>query len=124
MYLLFDISVFNEISVTVFSDEQQQTIHVEAKNRDLLFVVSDLLKKEGVDPKEIIGIAVVIGAGSFTSTRIAVTVGNAWAYAKQIPIIGVSLEEAKDFDLLIQKLKKAKAGIYLSATYSGEPNIG
>jgi tRNA A37 threonylcarbamoyladenosine modification protein TsaB len=67
---------------------------------------------------------VVVGAGSFTSTRVACVVANTFAFVLQIPLLAISLKQAQNPQKLIPKLLKQKKGNYLSATYSGEPNIG
>ena len=67
---------------------------------------------------------VVVGSGGFTSTRIACVVANTFAYVLQIPLLAIKREDADKAQSLIPKLLKQKPGHYLSATYSGEPNIG
>ena len=67
---------------------------------------------------------VVVGAGSFTSTRIACVVANTFAYVKQIPLLAISVEQVDEVQELVPELLKQKKGNYISATYSGEPNIG
>jgi tRNA A37 threonylcarbamoyladenosine modification protein TsaB len=66
---------------------------------------------------------VVVGAGGFTSTRIATVVANAFGLALQIPLLAIKKTEVENVQKLIPKLLKQKSGHYISASYSGEPNI-
>ena len=65
----------------------------------------------------------MVGVGSFTSTRIACVVANTFAYAMQIPLLAIKENEIENVQKLIPKLLKQPKGQYISATYSGEPNI-
>ncbi|MFA6485815.1 MAG: hypothetical protein WCT40_00385 [Candidatus Magasanikbacteria bacterium] len=79
-----------------------------------------LLKKKNVKLADVSGLAVVVGRGRFTSTRIAATVANTLAYALQIPIVAVNDSREKWLD----KLSVQPVGQYISAQYSAEANIG
>ncbi len=81
------------------------------------------LKKGGLGGL-LAGIMVVVGAGSFTSTRLACVVANTFAYVLQIPLLAIKKDEINKIQKLIPKLLKQKKGHYISATYSGEANIG
>lgn len=124
MYLLFDLSEKDAIHLALFDEEKRSDATVSGRNRDLLAVLDDFLQKENVNKKDIQGIATVVGAGGFTSTRIAAVVANAFAYAQKIPVIAVQKEQTADIPSLIAQLSTRPAGEYVSATYSAEPNIG
>jgi len=87
---------------------------------DLLLGLQLVLKKENLSLNDLQGLAVRVGVGKFTSTRVAVTVVNTLAYALKIPVVGV-----KEFmENTVAEIKRQTPGIYVSAAYSGEPNIG
>lgn len=73
------------------------------------------------------GIIVAAGPGSFTGLRIGISFMNAIAYAKDIPIVAV--EDAGDFENLLQKglnvLKSAGSNFESAAvpSYGAEPHI-
>lgn len=92
-----------------------------AAKKGPLFCFDELIKKKKILLKGISGIGVQIGVGRFTATRIAVTFGNTLSYFLHKPIVGIKSFSAEEF---FKKIKKAKAGIYLSAKYSGQANIG
>ena len=87
----------------------------------LLGAISVFLKEFDLSVQDIAGIVVVVGKGHFTGTRIAVTIANIFAYARQIPILSV-----KEYDnyTWLEALKKATPGQYISAEYSTEPRVG
>lgn len=124
MFLLIDTSGRDNISLTLFKGNFVEQKNYSVPNRELLAVIDDFLTANNLSIQDIEGVATVVGVGSFTSTRIATTVANTWAYAKNIPILAVQAEERADLTALEQKISQTSPGIFISATYSGEPNIG
>jgi len=124
MYLLIDTSVRDEIVLSFFDQKKKIDTHVVAGNRELLQVIDSFLKSNKKTTADINGMMVVVGEGSFTSTRLAVTVANSVAYVKQIPLLAISKEQASDPQALIEEVARQPIGQYLSATYSGMPNLG
>ncbi len=53
-------------------------------------VIDDMLAKLCLTPKDLTGIAVGVGPGSYTGVRIAVTAAKSLAFALSIPVLGVS----------------------------------
>ena len=126
MYLLVDMSQRDLLHLALFGDKFFVEKSYEGQNRELLeciykFVKSKVCKVESVSDIE--GIFVVVGIGSFTSTRIATVVANTFAYALQIPLLAIQENEIDKVQGLIPKLLSQPKGQYISATYSGEPNI-
>ena len=56
----------------------------------VLSIVDEVLKASGTITSEVKGIAVGIGPGSYTGTRIAVTAAKTLAWAWNIPVVGIS----------------------------------
>ena len=141
MYLLIDISELNKIHLAIFdkksvrqAQDKIEHKYYSGRNRKLLVCIDKMFK--GIRSKEgsplgkggtgglLSGIMVVVGTGSFTSTRIACVVANTFAFALHIPLLAIKQAEIDKVQELIPKLLKQKPGHYLSATYSGEPNLG
>ncbi|MDD2758393.1 MAG: hypothetical protein PHD72_03430 [Patescibacteria group bacterium] len=123
MKLLIDNSLEDQVVFCLsISDGWKKFVFSQTvRPKPLLVFLEALLSKQKKHLTDLSGVAVVIGRGRFTATRIAVTVANTLAYALAIPVVGVT--EA-DFKLVDKKLKQAKIGVYISAKYSGEANIG
>jgi tRNA A37 threonylcarbamoyladenosine modification protein TsaB len=124
MYLLLDLSTKDSIKLSLFNKQTKLDKAFLGMNRELLFSIDKFLKQQKIKKTEVEGIMVVVGEGSFTSTRLAVTVANTFAYILQIPLLAINKDQADKAQTLIPELLKQPKGQYLSATYSGEPNIG
>lgn len=124
MYLLIDIAKKDLIRLSFFNKEKKIDFEEEGRNRELLNLIDIFLCQEKINKDGIEGIMVVVGEGGFTSTRLAVTVANTFGYVLNIPLLAISVEQAKDPQSLILELLEQPKGQYISAEYSGEPNIG
>ncbi|PIT86810.1 MAG: hypothetical protein COU33_01095 [Candidatus Magasanikbacteria bacterium CG10_big_fil_rev_8_21_14_0_10_43_6] len=124
MYLCIDLSQKDVLSLAFFTEETVEYKKYNKKNRELLLCIKDALQDMGLEKDALLGIMVVVGSGSFTNTRIAVTVANAWGYANQVPLLAIDVLDVDDLQNRIVELLAQPVGQYISATYSGEPNIG
>lgn len=83
--------------------------------------IGEFLEENKSSTKELTGLIVFTGAGSFTGLRIGTTVANALAYSNETPIV------AGEGDGWImdgmKKLPDAKLEQYVIPTYDREPNI-
>lgn len=124
MYALFDLSNKDIVHLALF--DEQQIIHkeIEGRNRDLLVFVDTFLQEQHMTKEGVEGIMAVVGAGSFTSTRLATTIANTFAYVQKIPVLTITADQIDDVQMLIPTLLKQPRGQYVSATYSAEANIG
>ena len=122
MFILVNNTNREEIVFYYLLDKDWIEKKFEVKNDlPVLFYFNKLLKSLKKKKRDLLGLAVLIGEGSFTSTRIAVTLVNTFGYALGIPVVGV--REVK-FEKLKEKITSTKVGQYVSAKYSGEPSIG
>ncbi len=119
MYLLIDNSSNDKILFHYCLDTKW-TQREFGKDSDLLVSVDQLLSNEGRQLSDLRGLAVVVGKGKFTATRIAVTVVNTLSYALQIPVLAVE----DWYKNLIKDIQASPIGQYASAQYSAPANIG
>jgi tRNA threonylcarbamoyladenosine biosynthesis protein TsaB len=63
----------------------------------ILPLLESMLKLNGIKPKQLEGIAVSIGPGSFTGLRIGLSTAKGLAFALSIPIIGINTLESYAF---------------------------
>ncbi len=124
MYLLIDPSQDAEIGLHVFTEKGGNKKVVQGEIRSALSLIDHFLSEQKMSSKDITGIAVVLGAGRFTGTRVAVTIANTWGYAAQIPVLGVFADEVGEYMTLAARLAAQPVGVYIAASYSAEPNIG
>lgn len=126
MYVLIDMSVADTIRIVLFSDDGQllQETQESGNTVALLSVLDASLQQIGCGPDAITGIAVYVGVGTFTSTRIAVTVANTFVYAQQLRACTTTVMDNTDLLQIADQVRKAVPGQLISATYSGVPRIG
>ncbi|MDO8571996.1 MAG: hypothetical protein Q7R79_04925, partial [bacterium] len=84
-------------------------------------------KKHQCTPKKIRGVVVLSGPGQFSYLRTGIAVANAFGYALNIPIIGISAAQNSTpedfFKNGLKKLLKAKKRKIIIPEYGSEPNI-
>lgn len=83
--------------------------------------IGEFLEENKTSTKELTGLVVFTGAGSFTGLRIGTTVANALAYSNEVPIVAGEGEDWLADGL--KKLPDAKLEKYVIPTYDREPNI-
>lgn len=121
MYLYLDNSTDGEVDFRLaLNTKIIHTVFTIEKNQSLLELIEKFISGNGFLKEDLKGVAIVVGKGRFTSTRVAVATANTLAYAFNIPVLAVS-----DFkDEIFEDLKKQISGQYVSAEYSGAANIG
>jgi len=124
MYLLIDLSIKDKIHLSLFDESDVNNFEHDGRNRELLSSIDAFFKSLKFDKKDLRGIMVVIGTGSFTNTRISVVVANSFAFLLGIPLLAIGVDQASVIQKLIPNLLAQPKGQYISATYSAPPNIG
>lgn len=80
-----------------------------------------LLDKNKTSLKDLTGIIVFTGEGSFTGLRIGTATANALAYGLNIPVVAGEGEKWIEQGLI--DINKSKPGEYVIPKYSSAPNI-
>ncbi|MCL5795850.1 MAG: tRNA (adenosine(37)-N6)-threonylcarbamoyltransferase complex dimerization subunit type 1 TsaB [Patescibacteria group bacterium] len=92
MYLLIDTSSEkNWLAINDGKNNIQEISWSAYKNqsRDLLPKIDLLLKKNELAPRDLKGIGVFRGPGSFTGLRVGISVANALAWSLNIPVFAI-----------------------------------
>lgn len=78
-----------------------------------------------VPAKNLKGICVVAGPGSFSSVRSGVLDANLLARLWRLPLIGVRVEETEELPSLAKRLAsfRTRSAEYVAPLYDAEPNI-
>ncbi|MEK7072690.1 MAG: tRNA (adenosine(37)-N6)-threonylcarbamoyltransferase complex dimerization subunit type 1 TsaB [Patescibacteria group bacterium] len=131
MFLIINTAMGKSLEVILaknnddFNIKEIEGEYKQAEN--LLPLIGESLNNWQKKISDITGIAVVTGPGGFTALRIGVVTANVLAYALDIPVIGLTLNEFKNNRQLvaqaINKLKNAKSGGVVVPEYGREPNI-
>ncbi|MES2630566.1 MAG: tRNA (adenosine(37)-N6)-threonylcarbamoyltransferase complex dimerization subunit type 1 TsaB [Patescibacteria group bacterium] len=89
--------------------------------KGLLAYIQSQLEGQGKTWKDLTGLGVYKGPGSFTGLRIGVTVLNTVAYAEEIAIVGETGDDWQE--KAIQRLLAGENDIVVLPEYGGEANI-
>lgn len=120
MYLVIDNSVDDQVLFYVYLNTKWVQGNINSNNKSLLLALTKFLSSVGKELKDIRGIAVVVGKGRFTSTRVAITMSNALALALKITVLAVDKFSAD----LEKQFAQTQGVVYASARYSAPANIG
>ena len=97
-----------------------------ARGRGLLPAVAALLTGAGLVPRDLTGVIVDVGPGSFTGVRVGVTAAKTLAFALRIPVLGVSSLEALAYTdapaETVMPLRDAGRGTVYVAVYGPSQN--
>ena len=80
-------------SLALCSDEgilaERSWLSADNQTTELMPAIVEMLAQQKVGPKELTGLAVALGPGSFTGLRIGLSVAKGLAMALDIPLVGV-----------------------------------
>lgn len=106
------LTLHNEIEEKCFSTKGGPALGWEFETKDqsadLLLSIEGILKKQKLTSKDLKAILVNQGPGSFTGTRVGVTVANTLAWSLNIPVYGFKEGEKEKVLAKISKLHKSK----------------
>lgn len=72
-----------------------------------LATIDAFLRDKTVSREVVSGLAVVRGPGSATSLRTAISLANAWAFARQLPILGIEKTREEDDAAMTDRIRAA-----------------
>ena len=111
-----------DVYIGIWNENQEIVAKTWQAGRELstqiLSVITEIYSQAGITQKQITGIVVFEGPGSYTGLRISISVANALAYSSQIPVIGSTGE--KWIELGIESLQSIKKFTPISPVYGGE----
>jgi len=114
-----------EAELGLFEDEKQLTYETWLAHRELAetihIKIDRLLKSKQKELKNLQGVVVFKGAGSFTGLRIGITIANALADALKVPIVSTTAD-----DWIVTGIAKLANGLNEKVAlpeYGGEPNV-
>ena len=124
MFLLINLSERNKIRLSLFDENANQQTEYDGRNRELLASIENFFIRQNFLKENLQGIMAVVGAGSFTNTRVSAVVANTFGFVLNIPLLAINTDQIEKAQSLIFELLKQPKRQYISATYSAPPNIG
>ena len=109
MILGIDTTNRERIELTLYQKDAERCFEFETKDQsaDLLISIDQILKKEKISLEDLKAVIVNRGPGSFTGTRVGVTVANTLAWSLDIPIVGY---RGREKDKILSKISKIPRG--------------
>lgn len=129
MMLIIDACNDDRLRVVLAGSRHVWSRQTRARRRSdqLVRLIGQLMVAHRLTPGRLTGIVVVQGVTSFSSARISVAVANALAWAGQIPVASLVVVIGESDSELLQRARavidRARAGVYITPHYSGEPNV-
>lgn len=121
MYLIIDNSGLHRVLYIINKTWHERKYTEHTSSSSLLLELDILFSEYHLSLRDLKGIAVVVGRGSFTAVRRAVTIANTLAYIFNIPVIGIAnLPRLEEITQIFSSEAKQQ---YISAKYSKEPRI-
>lgn len=124
MYLIIDNSSVDEPVFAYYQRTAWKRFVATSDSRDLLSSLNNFLTSEHQQLSHLEGLGVVLKKGSFTATRVAVTIVNTLALSLHIPVLGVVDTDAKSLADFLTAITQKLQGHYVAAEYSALPHVG
>jgi tRNA threonylcarbamoyladenosine biosynthesis protein TsaB len=114
-----------EAEIGLYDGQKQLKYEVWYAHRELAETLHQkilaLLQSQSKELKDLDGLVVYAGPGSFTGLRIGITVANALAYSYHIPVLGMN--EDQWLERGIERLQKGEKGTVALPEYGGEIHV-
>lgn len=86
--------------------------------------INQLLARHGKSLHDVQGVACFQGPGSFTGLRIGLSVGNAFAYALEIPIVAAIDQDGRDwYEIALSRLQAGETDPLAMPEYGSDVHI-
>lgn len=116
-----------EAELGLFDDSVRLGYHVWPAHRQLAetlhIQIADLLERNEVKLKEIQGIIVFAGPGSFTGLRIGISVANALAYSLDVPVVASITEDWISLGYKLLQIAEPQPTTYVLPGYGSPVHI-
>ncbi|HBV57708.1 MAG TPA: hypothetical protein DEB73_00295 [Candidatus Magasanikbacteria bacterium] len=131
LFLIIDITDFEKLTIVLWrSGELKKKIWPKLPGRHLniLACLDNFLKQAKIKLKDLSGLVLLEGNGSFSGTRQAAAILNTICLVEKIPALGVDKRKyGDDWQKIIQTMEKyfraSKKEKFIKPIYNGEPNI-
>jgi hypothetical protein len=131
LFLIIDITDFEKLTIVIWRDgalEKRIWPKLPGRHLNILLCLDKLIKQAKIGLKDLSGLILLEGGGSFSGTRQAATILNTICLAEKIPVLGLDKRKyGDDWQKIIQATEKyfraPKKEKFIKPIYNGEPNI-
>jgi tRNA threonylcarbamoyladenosine biosynthesis protein TsaB len=127
MMLFLSAQDIHRLEAAIVGDDRLlHEASVAAPPEQFLASLNALMAGWGVEWKEVERVMVVTGPGSFTSTRLIITIANGIAFGENVPVVGVENPSREPLVELIRRnewKQAATQSAFAIPVYDRPPNI-
>lgn len=131
LFLIIDVTDFDKLVMVVWRGREiKRKIWKKSSGRHLniLLCLDKLIKQAKIGLKDLDGLILWEGGGSFSNTRQAAAILNTICLVEKIPVLGLDKRKYGDDWSKVARdaekyLRRPKKGHFIKPIYSGEPNI-
>ncbi|MBI5023070.1 MAG: hypothetical protein HZC05_02840 [Candidatus Magasanikbacteria bacterium] len=131
LFLIIDITDFDKLTMVVRrEDKLKKRIWLKSPKRHLniLACLNKLIKQAKIELRDLSGLVLLEGGGSFSNTRQAAAILNTICLVEKIPVLGLDKRKyGDDWPKIIQAMEKyfraPNKEKFIKPIYNSEPNI-
>jgi tRNA A37 threonylcarbamoyladenosine modification protein TsaB len=95
----------------------------DASPEHYLFSLEQFFSEQKMSPADVSRILVVTGPGSFTASRVSVTMVNTFAFVHSVPVVSFENSERLSLAELLSQKRAQGESVFAVPTYDRPPNI-
>ncbi|MEO5928031.1 MAG: hypothetical protein ABIO72_04900 [Patescibacteria group bacterium] len=121
-WLFIDTSITGVCRVGMLTSHRRTVTELKARSGALLPAIAKLGART---LKQMTGVCVVQGPGSFSSVRAGVLIANLLSRTFHVPLVGIDVKEADNLDQVWDNLEHGRIATrsFVEPVYDAEPNI-
>lgn len=131
LFLIIDITYFDKLALTLWRDKELNIKFwkkTPGRHLNILLCLDKFLKQARVELKDLLGLVLLEGGGSFSGTRQAAAILNTICLVKKIPVLGLDKRKyGDDWPKIILEAEKyfsrPQKRKFIKPIYNNEPNI-
>ena len=131
LFLIIDITDFDKLTMVVWREgklKKRIWLKMPGRHLNILLCLDKLIKQAKIKLKDLSGLILLEGGGSFSGTRQAAAILNTFCLVEKIPVLGLDKRKyGDDWQKIIQATEKyfraPQKEKFIKPIYNGEPNI-
>ncbi|MEK7189409.1 MAG: hypothetical protein AAB666_00310 [Patescibacteria group bacterium] len=131
LFLIIDITDFDKLAMTLWGKKKiinKSWKKTPGRHLNILLCLDKFLKQARMELKDLSGLVLLEGGGSFSGTRQAAAILNTICLVEKIPVLGLDKRKYDDdWPKIIRDVERyfhqSRKDKFIKPIYNGEPNI-
>lgn len=131
LFLIIDITDFDKLFMIIWRGGETRRKFwkkIPGQHLNILLCLDELIKQVKIRLKDLSGLILLEGGGSFSSTRQAAAILNTICFVENIPVLGLDKRKyGNDWQNIMREAEKyfhqPKKNHFIKPIYNGAPNI-